>query len=1103
VRFRLLGPFEVSFEDRAVTVQRPRQRALLAYLALSASRLVTVDGLIEAIWGADAPTTARAQVQADVSAIRRAFREVGAPNPVSTGRGMYRVTIDPDSIDVADFSRHVLMARAAIDADDPQTSSQMLREALGLWRGPALADVVAAYVDAARNGLDEQRLAVQEQVAYVDLLLGREADVAVELATLVRSYPLRERLCSQLMIALYRSGRQADALGVARWLRRHLADQHGLDPGPLIWQTEQMILRNDPGLNRAVAIPDRDDGLDLPPVGQEIRPGTQAPPLPAQLPPRVPEFVGRLDQIACLDALLPDDGTTQATTLVISALSGAGGIGKTTLAVWWAHRVAHRFPDGQLFADLSGFAAAPPVRPLDVLGWFLSALGIPDDRIPVDEDSAAALYRSMLAGRRVLVVLDNAATAEQIRPLLPGEPRCLVLMTSRDRLSGLVATHGAHRLTLDVLREDEALDLLSRTAGADRVAAEPEAAADLARLCGYLPLALRIAAAQLNDVPDKALAVYVGSLVASGALHALAIGEDRKASIHATITTSYARLTQEEQRIFRFLGVVPGPDVTIEAAAALAAQPVPAVESVLNRLVAVHLVDATGPNRYAMHDLVRQYAVDRFHHEHGGAERDWALTRLFAWYLQSTDAAVDLLRPTIVRLPRNQLSGALPTIRFSDAEHALEWLDAERPNLIAAVTSAVQSGPRSAAWLLADALRGYLFIRPSMIEWLTVARAGLAAAEAEGNVQGQAAAQLCLAEAFWVHGQYDDARDHYQWALALTERAGWSHGQAAALNNLANVFARTGQLPEAARQYRRALAIRRGLRDSSGEALVLVNLGTIYHAMGQPQRAADHQRRAVKLYRPARVPHGEAMALTNLGSALHSLSRFAEAEEHLTRALVLAREMGDRGVEAETLRMLAAVCRDSGRLQMALQFADTAMGITSRTGDRRFEPDLLNTLGTIHGRSGRFASALDHHRRALFTSQQIGARGSEAEALIGMATSHTMLRDLDQARARGQDAISLAHKAGHRIIEGQAYVALATVALAAGEPDVAAGHARQAIAIQRATGHRLGEAHALALLGGAMRQAGEKEPATAYLREAHAIFVSCGADLQTLPIRDD
>jgi DNA-binding SARP family transcriptional activator/tetratricopeptide (TPR) repeat protein len=1092
VRFRLLGPLEVSFQGRAVTVERPRPRALLAYLALSASRLVTVDGLIEAMWGAGAPATARAQVQADVSAIRRAFREAGAPNPVSTGRGMYRVTIDPDSIDIADFSRYVVMARTAIDAHDPHTSSQMLREALGLWRGPALADVVAAYVDAARTGLEEQRLAVQEQVAYVDLLLGREADVAVELATLVRSDPVRERLCSQLMIALYRSGRQADALGVARWLRRHLADEHGLDPGPLVWQTEQMILRNDPGLNRLAASPDRDE---------EIRSG--APPLPAQLPPRVPEFVGRLDQVAFLDALLPDDVTTPATTLVISALSGAGGIGKTTLAVWWAHRVAHRFPDGQLFADLSGFAAAPPVRPLDVLGWFLSALGVANDRIPVDEDSAAALYRSMMAGRRVLVVLDNAATAEQIRPLLPGEPRCLVLVTSRDRLSGLVATHGAHRLTLDVLREDEALDLLSRSAGADRVAAEPEAAADLARLCGYLPLALRIAAAQLNDVPDKPLAVYVRSLVASGALRALAIGEDRKASIHATITTSYARLTQDEQRILRFLGVVPGPDVTIEAAAALAAQPVPAVESMLNRLVAVHLVDATVPNRYAMHDLVRQYAVDRFHHENGGAERDRALTRLFAWYLQSTDAAVDLLRPTIVRLPRNQLDGALPTIRFSDAEHALAWLDAERPNLIAAVTSAVQSGPRSTAWLLADALRGYLFIRPSMIEWLAVARAGLAAADAEGDVQGQAAAQLCLAEAFWVHGQYDDARDHYQRALTLTARAGWSHGHAAALNNLANVFARTGQLLEAARQYRRALAIRRGLRDSSGEALVLVNLGTIYHAMGQPRRAADHQRRAVKLYRPARVPHGEAMALTNLGSALHSLSRFAEAEEHLTRALVLAREIGDRGVEAETLRMLAVVCRDSGRLPQALQFADTAMGITSRTGDRRFEPDLLNTLGTIHWRSGRFASALDHHRRALLASQQIGARGSEAEALTGMTMSYTVLRDLDQARALGQDAIALAHKAGHRIIEGQAYVALATVALAAGEPDVAAEHARHAIAIQRGTGHRLGEAHALALLGNAMRQAGEKEPATAYLQEAHAIFVSCGADTQTLPICDE
>ncbi|HTF10677.1 MAG TPA: BTAD domain-containing putative transcriptional regulator [Asanoa sp.] len=1039
-----------------MTVDRPRQRALLAYLALSANQLVTVDGLIEAIWGAAAPATARAQVQADVSAIRRAFREAGAPNPVSTGRGMYRVMIPPDSVDIADFSRSVAMGR---QADDPNTASRLLREALGLWRGPALADVVAAYVDGARAGLEEQRLAAHEQVAQVDLLLGRAAEVAVELAALVRLHPLRERLCSQLMIALYRSGRQADALGVARWLRRHLADELGLDPGPLIRQTEQMILHNDPGLEGSAVIPR---------PTPETRSSAPAAPVPAQLPSRVPGFVGRLDQIARLDALLPDDVTTGATTLVISALSGAGGIGKTTLAVWWAHRVAHLFPDGQLFVDLGGFSAGPPVRPLAVLGWFLSALGVPGDRIPVDEDSAAALYRSMLAGRRVLVVLDNAATAEQLRPLLPGEPGCLVLVTSRDRLSGLVATHGAHRVTLGVLRADEALDLLTRNAGADRVAAEPEAAADLARLCGYLPLAIQIAAAQLNDVPDKALAGYVGRLVAGGALRALAIGEDPKASIHATITTSYARLTPDEQRIFRFLGVVPGPDVTVEATAALAAQPAPVVESMLDRLVAVHLVDATTPNRYAMHDLVRQYAAERFQHEHVGDERERALARLFAWYLRTTDAAVDLLRPTIVRLPRDGSTGAT---RFPDAEQALAWLDAERANLIAAVTSAVHSGQPSAAWLLADALRGYLFIRPSMVEWLAVARGGLAAAEAEDDVQGQAAAQLSLAEAFWVHGRYDDATDHYTTALALSARAGWPQGRAAALNNLANVYARTGQLPEAARQYRRALAVRRGLRDSTGEALVLVNLGTVYHAMGQPRKAAEHQRRAVELYGPARVPHGEAMALTNLASALHSLGRFVEAEEHLTRALVMAREIGDRGVEAETLRALALVCRDTGRLSSALQFADAAMDTTRHTGDRRFEPDLLNTLGTIHGRLGQFDVALDHHRRALLASQQIGARGSEAEARTGMAISHTMLRQLDEAVACGQDAVALANKAGYRIIEGQAYVALATVALAAGEQDAAAEHARRAITIHKGTGHRLGEAQALALLGDANRSA--------------------------------
>jgi tetratricopeptide (TPR) repeat protein len=809
-----------------------------------------------------------------------------------------------------------------------------------------------------------------------------------------------------------------------------------------------------------------------------------------QLPMAVAGFTGRTDSLTRLDRLLTADGEITA-TVVISAIGGTAGVGKTALAIHWAHQVRDHFPDGQLYVNLRGYAPTPPMRPIEALAQFLHSLGVAADQVPVELEEAAALYRTLLADKRVLVVLDNARHAEQIRPLLPGSPGCLVVITSRDRLAGLVATHGAHRLSLDVLAPDEAVVLLARILGEERVATEPEATAEVAEACGFLPLALRIAAANLLDQPQHSIAGYVSRLRAGDRLGELAVDGDPQAAVGMAFDASYATLDPQARRLFRLLGLVPGPDVTAPAVAALTAMHLAPVEHVLERLAAAHLLEPRGGGRYGLHDLLRLYARRRTEAEDSEQERQAALERLLDWYLCSVDAAVRLLCPEVLRLPLPATDRPPPSRPLEDNNSALAWLDAERPNLVAAVAHAAEHGPGQAAWLLADALRCYLVRRMYTADWLAVAHAGLAAAQADGDGRAEAAARLSLAELHSRQGRYLPAMEHCTQAVTLTRRTGWLDGQATALGKLGIVYWQLGRLDEAAEQYTEALTLDRCTGRRSGQAVRLNNLGTVCWQLGRLAQAADHHSEALALNRELGVRGGEASNLSNLGETDHALGRIDQALDHLAQALHLHREVGDRGQEAETLRVLAEVHCDAGRHRYALELATTAAALACDTGDRRVEAETLNTLATIEGRLTKYQEAVDHHEQALGLARETETRYPEVVALIGLAAAYQRLDQSDQALSCVWQALTLARQTGYRLLEGQALTTLAGIQLDGDQRHRAIENAGQALAIQRDTGHRLGQARTLLVLGQALHRE-EAEAARPYWQQALDLFTEIG-----------
>jgi DNA-binding SARP family transcriptional activator/Tfp pilus assembly protein PilF len=931
VEFRILGALEIYVDGRQMELGGGVDRRILGALLLHPNQPVSLDRLAEAAWGDQWPATARRQIQNRIGGLRRRLRQASGCDLISAHPVGYQIEAEPEQLDALRFDQLIGWAAEQEQQDDPTGAATMLRHALALWRGPVLADLEGGYLGRLALPRQEQRLAAVERCIDLDLGLGRHEEVVAELRQLTAEYPLRERLVGQLMLALYRGGRQADALSAYHDLMRRLSDDLGLDPNPDLRRLHDAILREDPTLQipRRTA---RGDG-----------PASTAQPRPAQLPADIPAFAGRTAELAGLDRLLADRRT--GNVAAISTVDGTAGIGKTTLAVHWAHRVAGRFPDGQLYVNLRGFdPSAPPMPPADAIRVFLDALAVPPERVPATLDAQIALYRSLLAGKNVLVVLDNARDADQVRPLLPGAPGCAAVITSRNQFTSLVAVEGAQPLTLDLLTADESHLFLTSRLGCERVTAEPQAVAKITTHCAGLPLALAIVAARAAISPARSLADLVADL--HGRLHRLDTldGGDAVTNVRAVFSWSYQALTPAAARLFRLLGLHAGPDIGAPAAASLAGLPIDRVRRLLAELTGGHLLVEHRPGRYTCHDLLRAYAAEQVHANDTQGDRHTALCRALDHYMHTARAASLLMEPNRDPVP---IMPALPGVEpepLTDDGAALAWFNEEYSVLLAAVDKAVTAGLDLRVWQIAWYLGTFLARQGHLDELAAAQGTALAAAERLGDRKRQAKSHRGLAHAYVRLGRFDDAATHLRQALRVCDELGDHVGRAHTCLHLAWLCGQRGEHREGLAHNMRALDDFRSAGHQVGQARALNAVGWTYATLGDHRQALAHCEEALALLIALDDRHGAAGTWDSLGYAHLHLGHHKQAATCYRHAVDLYRRLGDRLGESTTLQYLGDVHEADGDQPAARAAWQQALTILDDLDD----PDADQVRAKLH-----------------------------------------------------------------------------------------------------------------------------------------------------------
>ncbi|GAA2580985.1 BTAD domain-containing putative transcriptional regulator [Streptomyces roseoviolaceus] len=1075
MEFRLLGTVEAHLGARPADLGHAKQRCVLAVLLYDAGRVVSAERLIDRVWGENPPGSVRNILSGYVGRLRTALRAAGARGVrLARSSGGYLLDIDPESVDVHRFRRLVAEARHTADAAQ---AADLLRDALGLWHGEALSGLVGPWAEETRAGLGDEHLTAELQYHELGLRLDRHPQALERLRHLAAAHPLDERVVRHLMTALCLGDRQAEALEAYEDTRRRLAEELGVDPGPELRTLHRQILQG------PAEPPD--------PVG-----GSRV--VPAELPHDVAGFSGRGEAMDRLAALLAGDEPARA-SVVISVISGAAGVGKTALAVHVAHRVRDRFPDGQLYVNLRGYDhESAPMDPQQALGQLLRSLGLTPQQIPSDPDEQARRYRSLLDGRRMLIMLDNAASVRQVRPLLPGSPTCRVLVTSRHRLTGLVAQNGAEPLRLDVLAPHEARALLAAVLGEQRVAAEPEAAEELARRCGLLPLALRVAAAHLLGDRHRPLADLVAELADGDRLATLELDDDRSSAVSAAFDLSYRALAPDARRLFRLLGLIPGPDLTRAAAAALLDTSESRAGALLTTLATAHLIESPAPDRYLFHDLLRDYARERAAAEEPPPERATAEERLFTSYLRTAETAGGALPWQYPQLPQDPAGpDGAPAATPDEITEARNRLESERANLLAAVEHTADSGPRPFAWRLMTALLRYCWLDLPRGVWQSAAQAALRAAQADGDKLGQAAMHRSLGIAHWDMGHHPQAIDHHTRVLRLHRETGDPLGQALALGGLGLVDAEAARLDDAVRHFTDALRLSREAGRLDAEAQALIGLGLAYRDRGRLELSAGHLEEALRTLRRAGAGD-EAHRLPALSAVYWEQGRLREA----ARALGAAEDgdAGDSGAvlseppnaNPTTLDIAARIELDLGHHAKALTYAEHSLLLAENTGRHRLLAIALTTLADAHLRTGHAAEAARTHAHALSIAREVGNQRTEAETLLGLAETHRVRRRHREALDCARQALALAHRGGFDVVKARTLTELAAIHTARGHPSPARTRAHSALALNRRTGHRLGEARALAALARALR-AVDDPMADSVRRRARAIYLDTGA----------
>ncbi|MEW2289505.1 BTAD domain-containing putative transcriptional regulator [Streptomyces sp. NPDC047841] len=952
-RFAVLGPVRAWRDETELVLGPPKERALLALLLSAAGHPVAVHEIVDALWGQNPPDTAVNVVQRHVGALRRLLEPDlparGTSRWLVRGSGGYRLEVDPDSLDLLRFRDLRQRAEQAAGDGDATGATELLIEALALWRGPAATGITAEVRShPAFTGLDAEHLAAVKEAAELALEAGGGlgARVLVTLRQAAAQHPLDEGLQARLILVLAATGHQAEALDVHRSVRARLADELGVQPGPELQAALQRVLGRTPTASGEAAAAALDS--------QPAQPGALATVRPAQLPADLASFTGRHSELARCRQLLPEAGEVPP-TVVINAVGGMAGVGKTTLAVHWAHSVADRFPDGQLYVNLRGFHPSGSIMSVsEAIRSFLDAFGVPAHRVPAGLDAQAALYRSLLADRRVLIVLDNARDTEHVRPLLPGAPGCLVVVTSRNQLYGLVAGEGAHSLTLDVLPPADAHEFLARRLGAERVAGEPEAVAEIIELCGRLPLALAVVSARAVVNPTFPLASVAADLRESeDSLDAFS-GEAPIADARSAFSWSYRLLTPAAARVFRLLALHPGPDCSPAAVASLAGLRTSQVRPLLAELVRAHLLSETLPGRYGCHELLRAYAGELGRAEDGVPDLETARRRLLDHYLRGAHAADSALAPSRERIALRPHLAGVTVPRLPDQAAAAEWLETNGSVLLAAIEQDARHGNGEYSWQLAATLDMHLDRTGRRQEQLAAQTFALGAAQRLGDIRGQAHGHKALGFACGRVERWDEADAHLARSRELFAEIGDRAGQARAHRHSAFLANRRGRHVDALAHYADASALYRAAGWRNGEANVANEVGWTYVLMGRYADALRECGWALSVHREAGDRNGEAAAWDSLGYAHHHLHEHDRALECYEHALELYRAIRDRYLQADTLVHIGDTHRAARHGTRAALAWREALGILEDIDhpEAAHVRDRLTDLA-VPGRSGR------------------------------------------------------------------------------------------------------------------------------------------------------
>ncbi|MPZ64213.1 MAG: tetratricopeptide repeat protein [Pseudonocardiaceae bacterium] len=933
MEFEVLGPLRVRAEGRPAPLSATMPRTLLGMLLARANTPVSVDVLVDALWAGRADPRAAKKLQLHVHRLRRAL---GDPGRIRFEHSGYTVRVHHDELDAHRFEALLAEGTDPAVADDPARTVTLLRKALGLWRGEPFGDVAdVPLLRSEADRLAELRLTGLEALYAAELASGHATAIVPELAELAARHPLRERLQGLLMTALYRAGRQVDALEVYRRTRIALVDELGLEPGAELARLQQAILSGD---------------LD-PDV-----PATPTVVAPAQLPAGVADFTGRDGQLTAIRAhLIESPGPVP-----ISAVAGTAGVGKTTLAVHVAHQLSEQFPDGQLYVNLRG-AEAQPLDPAGVLARFLRALGVDGTAIPDDIEERAALYRSRLAGRRVLVLLDNASGEAQLRPLLPGARGCAVLVTSRTRLTGL----GARQVDLAVLDGDQAVELLARVAGPPRVAAEPAAAEQIVRLCGCLPLAVRVAGARLGARPHWQLARLATDLADEHhRLDELRLGD---LEVRASLALSYDGLDEPGRCAFRRLGLLDAPDFAAWVAAALVGDDEHGdrsqADKLVDALVDAQLLDvagrdAAGQIRYRFHDLLRTYARELVAKE-PEAHRLAAQQRAFAGWFALADGAARRVTSSTFGVPFDSISGWQPDgdVTAAGLADPLAWFEAEWAALLSTVEQARSVGADGLTCALAERLATFFVVRGRYDDWRWICGVMLAAAQHADDTRQQGIALRGLGELDLLQYRLDDSIAWFGQARCAFEEAGDRNGQALATSGLGAAQVEAGRFTDAATNLSQALAELRELGDRRSEAWALRRLGTMHQMQGRNEQAAVSFEQALAVLDELADPLGRASVLERLGAVRTQQGRGREAHALIERALALRREHDDRFGQARALRSLGELYRAEARWDEAMNCLGDSLRLWRELGLARELARTLASLGAVHEKAGNVAAA--------------------------------------------------------------------------------------------------------------------------------------------------